>query len=99
MTCGSCLLLAGSIADIVGNRLVNLAGCFAVGIFIVACGLARDGIDLIMFRAMQGIAVSLCLPTAVAIVANSTVPGRRRNIAFSCLGMAQPFGFSAVSGS
>jgi MFS family permease len=47
-----------------------------------------------MFRAMQGIAVSLCLPTSVAIVANAIPSGRKRNIGFSCLGFSQPIGFS-----
>jgi MFS family permease len=63
-------------------------------VFILACGFARTGIELIMFRAMQGIAVSLCLPTSVAIVANSVPSGRKRNIGFSCLGFVQPIGFS-----
>lgn len=78
----------------IGPRRVNLAGCFLVGMFIIACGLARTGIELIMFRAMQGIAVSLCLPTSVAIVANAAPSGRKRNIGFSCLGFVQPIGFS-----
>lgn len=43
---------------------------------------------------MQGIAVSLCLPTSVAIVANAAPSGRKRNIGFSCLGFVQPIGFS-----
>lgn len=47
-----------------------------------------------MFRAMQGVAVSLCLPTSVGIVANAIPPGRKRNIGFSCLGFVQPIGFS-----
>jgi MFS family permease len=94
LTSGSCLLLAGSIADVVGNRLINLTGCFLLGWFIVGCGLARTGIELIMFRALQGIAVSLCLPTSVAIVADAVPTGRKRNIAFSCLGLVQPLGFS-----
>lgn len=47
-----------------------------------------------MFRAMQGIAVSLCLPTSVAIIANAAPGGRERNIGFSCLGFVQAIGFS-----
>ncbi|KAH8819328.1 major facilitator superfamily domain-containing protein [Xylogone sp. PMI_703] len=94
LTNGSCLLLAGSIADVVGHRLVNLIGCFIVGWFIIATGLAQTGIQLIMFRALQGVAVSLCFPTSVAIVANIIPTGRSRNIAFSCLGFVQPIGFS-----
>jgi MFS family permease len=79
---------------VIGTTRVNLTGCFLVSVFIVACGFARTSIDLIMFRAMQGIAVSLCLPTSVAIVANSVPSGRKRNIGFSCLGFVQPIGFS-----
>lgn len=47
-----------------------------------------------MFRTLQGVAISLCFPTSVAIVANIIPAGRRRNIAFSCLGFVQPIGFS-----
>lgn len=47
-----------------------------------------------MFRALQGIAISLCFPTSVAIVANAVPSGRKRNIGFSCLGLVQPAGFS-----
>lgn len=71
-----------------------MVGCLVTSIFILACGFARTGIHLIMFRAMQGIAVSLCLPTSVAIVAQSVPAGRARNIGFSCLGFVQPIGFS-----
>ncbi|OBT50084.1 hypothetical protein VE04_09082, partial [Pseudogymnoascus sp. 24MN13] len=94
LTSSTCLLLAGSIADVVGPRRINLAGCLLTGIFIIACGLARTGIEFIMFRAMQGIALSLCLPTSVAIVAKVAPSGRKRNIGFSCLGFVQPIGFS-----
>src|SRR6202034_4696020 len=47
-----------------------------------------------MFRALQGVAVSLCLPPSVAILANAVPLGRKRNIGFSCLGLVQPLGFS-----
>jgi MFS family permease len=63
-------------------------------VFILACGFARTGTEFIMFPAMQGIAVSLCLPTSVAIVANSVPSGQKRNIGFSCLGFVQAIGFS-----
>lgn len=61
---------------------------------MLACGFARSGIDIILFRAFQGIAISLCLPTSIAIVANAVPSGRKRNIGFSCLGFVQPFGSS-----
>jgi MFS family permease len=48
-----------------------------------------------MFRTMQGVAVSLCLPTSVAIVSQAVPAGRKRNISYSVLGFVQPAGFSA----
>lgn len=78
----------------IGTKRVNLLGCFLTSVFILSCGLARTGIELVMFRAMQGIAVSLCLPTSVAIIAKAVPSGRKRNIGFSCLGFVQPIGFS-----
>lgn len=88
------LLLAGSIADFVGNRTIYLIGCFLLGMFILASGLARTGIQLIVFRAFQGIAVSFCLPTAVSILTDAFPNGQRRNVGLACLGLGQPLGFS-----
>ena len=93
LTSGSCLLLAGSVADVIGSRVVNLTGTFLTGCFIIASGFARTGIELIMFRAMQGIALALCLPTSTGILSTAIASGARRNIAFSCLGAGQAVGF------
>ena len=71
-----------------------LAGCFLLACSVLACGLARTGIELIVFRAMQGIAVALCLPTSVGILTNAIPSGKRRNVGFSCIGLAQPLGFA-----
>ncbi|KAI4197703.1 MAG: hypothetical protein LQ350_005772 [Teloschistes chrysophthalmus] len=46
-----------------------------------------------MFRAMQGVAVSLCLPTAVSITTTSFRAGKRRNLGLSFMGAGQPIGF------
>ena len=94
LTCGSLLLLAGSVGDILGNRTVFLTGVFFISCSTLACGLARSGIQLILFRAMQGVAASLCMTNLVSIVTKYAPSGRVRNIAFSCLGLSQPSGFS-----
>ena len=91
---GCCLLLAGSIADLVGNRIINLIGTVGLGVFFLACGLARTGIQLIIFRTLQGVAVAMCFPTSVSILTEAFPSGKRRNIGFSCLGLGQPFGAS-----
>lgn len=80
LTTGCLLILAGSIADVVGSRTVFLVGCFVQGVFVLACGLAKTGIQLIVFRSMQGIAVSMCLPTAVSIITTAFQHGRLRNL-------------------
>lgn len=93
LTSGSCLLLAGSVADVVGNSHIHIVGCLFVAGFMTASGLARTGIELILFRAFQDIALSLCLPTSIAIVASAVSSGRKRNIEFACLGLIQCAGF------
>jgi len=87
------LILAGSIADAVGSRTIFLIGCFHQGKFVLACGFAKTGIDLTIFRAMQGIALSYWLPIAVSIINNSVPNGRRRTLGLAFWGACQAFGF------
>lgn len=47
-----------------------------------------------MFRAMQGVAVSLCLPTSMGILSTVIPSGTRRNLALSCLGIGQVLGYA-----
>lgn len=94
LTSGTCLLLAGAVADVVGPRPVNLTGGFLLAVLIVACGLARTGIELIMFRAMQGIASALVVPSSISIVSTAVESGRPRNLGFASLGLAMPLGFA-----
>lgn len=94
LTSGSCLLIAGSVADVLGPRKVFLPGCLLVGMFMLVCGVSRDGIDLIMFRAMQGIATAMVLPSAVSIVSTNVEDGRPRNVGFASIFLAMPLGFA-----
>jgi MFS family permease len=95
LTSGATLLLAGSIADFIGPRRVEVLGCILLSISILASGFANTGIQIVVFRAVQGIAMSMHLPASVALVAAAVPRGRSRNIAFGCLGLSQPLGFSA----
>lgn len=94
LTCGCTLLLFGAIADIVGSRTINLVGSFVLSVFIVAAGLAKSGLQLIIFRAFQGIGMSMCFPTSVSILSKAFPSGRVRNVAFGCLGLGTPLGFA-----
>lgn len=91
----STLLLAGAIADTaVGPRRVDLLGCAVNSATMIGAGLARTGTALVALRALQGVGYAMHLASSVSIVTRITVSGRGRNIAFSCLGLSQPLGFS-----
>ncbi|KAG5992086.1 hypothetical protein E4U43_003853 [Claviceps pusilla] len=94
LSTASTLLLAGSLADSVGPRAVNLAGCVVSGAFIVGGGVAKTGPQLVVMRALQGVGYAMHLASSVAIVTHTLSRGRPRNFAFSCLGLSQPLGFS-----
>ncbi|TDZ36982.1 putative MFS-type transporter [Colletotrichum trifolii] len=94
LTCGCTLLLSGAMADLFGARQLYLLGCFFQSVFTLACGLANTGTQLIAFRAFAGVAISMCLPSAVSIITHAFPSGKRRNIAFASMGGGQPIGFS-----
>ncbi|KAF2730080.1 MFS general substrate transporter [Polyplosphaeria fusca] len=94
LTCGCTLLLLGSVADVVGSRPMYLTGCVLQSVFTLACGLAQTGMQLIVFRAFAGIAISFCLPSAVSIITSTFPEGKSRNIAFASMGGGQPIGFA-----
>lgn len=94
LTCGCTLLLSGSLVDLCGCRIMYLTGASLMIAFTLGCGLAKTGIQLIMFRAFSGIALSLCLPSATSMITKTFPVGRGRNTAFACFGAGQPLGFS-----
>lgn len=91
---GAVFILMGTIADVVGSKRVFLAGTLLFAAFTLGCGLSSTSAQLIVFRALQGVSVAMCLPTSVAILSNAILPGRRRNLGFACTGLGQPLGFS-----
>lgn len=95
LTAGSTLLLAGAIADVVGARLVELAACVLLGSFTLACGFSQTGIQLVAFRALQGVATAMHMPCATSLIAGYVPSGKRRNIGFACLGLSMCLGFLA----
>lgn len=93
LTAGSCLMLAGSIADVVGTRPMILAANILLAASALACGLARTGGELIAFRGLQGVSFAMAVPASVSIISTNIAQGRPRNLGFSCLGFASPLGF------
>lgn len=94
LSTASTLLLAGSIADAVGPRWVEIVGSFASGALMIGQGVSRNGMELVIMRAFQGVGLALHLASSVSIITQLLPQGKGRNLAFSCLGLSQPLGFS-----
>ncbi|KAK8009456.1 integral membrane protein [Apiospora marii] len=94
LAAGCTLLLFGAVGDLVGPRRLWLAGAALYGLFTLGVGLARTGAQLIAFRTVLGVAIAMCLPTALSVTVHAFRPGRWRNMAFACQGMGQPLGYS-----
>ncbi|KAE9367108.1 MFS general substrate transporter [Stipitochalara longipes BDJ] len=75
------------------TSVVNLLGCLFIAVFVIACGLAHSGIELIMFRAFQGIATALFVPSAVSMLSTNVEHGRSRNLGFAFIFLAYPLGY------
>ena len=94
LAAGCLLLVFGAVADIIGAKFVWLTGSFLFMVFTVAVGLARTGLQMILFRAFLGASISMCLPTAVSLITNTFPRGTWRNVAFATNGAGQPLGYS-----
>ncbi|KAL8943730.1 MAG: hypothetical protein Q9211_000879 [Gyalolechia sp. 1 TL-2023] len=94
LAAGCLLLIFGAVADVFGAKLVWVTGSFLYVVFTLAVGLSQTGLQIIVFRTLLGVAVAMCLPTAVSLTTNTFPRGNWRNIAFASLGMGQPIGYS-----
>jgi MFS family permease len=93
LTAGSCLMLAGSIADVIGCRVTIMAANVLLVATAIGCGLSKTGGAFIAFRALQGVVNAMVVPASVSIVSTSVEFGRPRNLSFACLGFSGPLGF------
>ncbi len=68
LTLGSFLLVGGSLGDIYGRRRVFVTGVAAFGATSLMCALAPDANVLIGFRALQGMAGAVLVPSTMGII-------------------------------
>jgi EmrB/QacA subfamily drug resistance transporter len=83
---GGFLLLGGRTADLLGRRRMFLAGLLLFGVTSLLAGLAQNPEQLIVLRALQGLAGALLSPAAFAILTVTYRQGRDRNIAMGVWG-------------
>ncbi len=89
---GGLLLLGGRVGDAIGHKRAFLSG---VGVFTIAslvCGLANDGITLVVARAVQGTGAAIAAPTGLALIATTYAVGHARNQALAVSAAMQGVG-------
>jgi len=92
---GLALIPAGRVGDRLGHRWVFIAGLALFTVASLACGLARDDVQLIAARALQGLAGGIFFTTITALIQLMFAP-RQRGRAFAILGAT--IGFSTALG-
>lgn len=85
MTLAASLLVAGSLADLIGRRLVFLSGLVLFSLASLGCGLAETPLFLNLMRGVQGIGGGLMFATSLAII-GQTFSGKDRGTAFGIIG-------------
>lgn len=86
LTFGGFLLFGGRAADLFGRRRLFLTGLLLFVTASLANGLAQSGNQLIVFRALQGLAGALMSPAALSIVLVTYKEGHERNVALAAWG-------------
>jgi EmrB/QacA subfamily drug resistance transporter len=85
LTLASVLLTTGTLADLIGRRLVFSIGLGLFSFASLMCALSPSALFLIIARAGQGIGGAIMFATALALIAQEFV-GRERGTAFGAWG-------------
>jgi EmrB/QacA subfamily drug resistance transporter len=95
LTFGGFLVAAGRAADLIGPRRVLVAGLVVFSLASVACGLAGEGGQIFVARAVQGFGAALVSPAALALITTSFSEGPARNRALGIWGAVASGGYVA----
>lgn len=68
LTLGSLILIAGSLSDLLGRKKILGLGLIGFGVASLLCAVAPTSGSLIIFRALQGIAGALLVPSSLAMI-------------------------------
>lgn len=71
LTLGSFILIAGSLSDLLGRKKILGLGLVGFGLASVLCAVAPTSGSLIVFRALQGVAGALLVPSSLALIISS----------------------------
>src|SRR3989454_5064835 len=93
------MLTGGKLADLLGRRLIFIAGLAIFTASSLACGLATGATMLIGARVVQGVGAALMNPATLSII-TATFPPRQRGMAIGiCVGVsAMPLAIGPLVG-
>lgn len=83
---GGFLLLGGRAADLYGRRKIFIGAVSAFAVFSLLTGLAQTSTQIIVLRALQGLAAAFMSPAALSIVLTTFKEGKERTKALSVWG-------------
>jgi EmrB/QacA subfamily drug resistance transporter len=89
------LITAGRLGDLRGKKRLFITGVAIFTLASLACGLAQSPVQLIAFRAIQGVGAALLLPQTLSMIID-TFPADRRGAALGVWGATA--GLSSVAG-
>ena len=77
ITLGGLILVAGSLSDIFGRKLILRWGLIGFAATSLLCALAPSGAFLIVMRVLQGVAGALLVPSSLALIISSFPPDKQ----------------------
>ncbi|KAG1727619.1 major facilitator superfamily domain-containing protein [Suillus lakei] len=86
LTFASFLLMSGKISDIYNPKYTFITGKFILGAISIGLGFAPDGILFLALRALSGIAASLTIPSALALLIRFFPEPRHQAVAIAAFG-------------
>src|SRR5205807_9055452 len=84
LTLAAVLLVSGSVADLIGRRLIFTIGLVVFSTASLLCGLAVSPLMLTSSRALQGIGGAMMFATSLALIAQA-FRGPERATAFGVI--------------
>jgi MFS family permease len=97
LTIAGFLLLMGRVGDVYGQKRIFIIGLAIFTVSSFSGGLAQSLLQLIVFRAIQGVGAAMTTVTAFAIFIGLYPEGKERNRAFGALVAVLSGGFAAGS--
>jgi len=80
---GGFLIIGGKMCDTIGRKKIFMAGCCLFLFTSLGAGLSWNFIVLTVFRALQGLAAAMVMPSALSIITNTFTEPKERNRSLS----------------